>query len=64
MIEKNNGQAQGGSENRSIYRVPDTRPGCDQNGHKNRTLGNDDRKSGHQEHWKKEEKKNNSRQDL
>lgn len=40
-----------------IYNLPDTRPSCDANGHKNRTLGNDTRPNGHQEHWKKEDKK-------
>jgi len=45
----------GGTENRSIYTVPDTRPSCDAFGHAERSRHND--QGQHDRHWKKEEKK-------
>lgn len=51
-----------GGENCCVYKVLDTRPGCDQESHKNRSIANDNGE--HLKHWKKEKKKENGRTDL
>jgi len=45
------------SENPREYTKREERVSADKGSHKERSKGNDERKKGHSEHWKKEEKK-------
>jgi hypothetical protein len=46
-----------GGEACCVYEMPDTRHYSEIEAHKQRTLAHDQRKHGHQSHWKKEEHK-------
>lgn len=52
MIESGYHPPEEESEDPREYEKPDEKPSFDKSSHKDRSLGNDDRKGGHQKHWK------------